>query len=128
MVNGERVRLIFGQDDSSLALGGTADIRTGARCSVSSSGTLQGGSSLASDVAKLRAETTISKAISIPLAQSAHRSKFFFRFSEKYAYLGASRFARGALRIVTSVESGMRWTRFGRKTSGFSADGQGVWS
>src|ERR1700732_4581246 len=35
---------------------------------------------------------------------------------------------RGALRIVTNVESGMRWTRWCRKTNDAGADGEVVWS
>jgi hypothetical protein len=34
----------------------------------------------------------------------------------------------GALRIVTNVERGMRWTRLGRRTSGSGADGEVVWA
>jgi hypothetical protein len=34
---------------------------------------------------------------------------------------------RGALRIVTDVGRGMRWTRRCRQTSGTGADGEVVW-
>ena len=36
--------------------------------------------------------------------------------------------ARGALRIVTNVERGMRWTPWLHRTSGAGADGEIVWS
>jgi hypothetical protein len=35
---------------------------------------------------------------------------------------------RGALRIVTNVERGMRWTPWLRRTSEAEADGEVVWS
>src|SRR6516225_9563420 len=54
--------------------------------------------------------------------------KFLFSKIRTYAYLRAVPPPReGRFAIVTSVGSGMRWTRLFRQTSEMSADGEVVW-
>jgi hypothetical protein len=57
------------------------------------------------------------------------RKIFIFRFSENHAFLAAVPFPyEGRFAIVTSVGSGMRWTRSDCKTCNADPYGKSVWS